>query len=167
MKILSLFVFALGFLQTFLIHFSKGLNYLHEFGWNRPQSLNAARSRWQLCPSWRVFHIVSLDELTHSHKAHMQPGLPWCKGQRDKALLPQESYSQWRCYLVNSPGFLWAQFRGASLPLCAIKESGRHLVQSVCKVHRCNKCHSQEYKQAAALLHYWIFTPVCQNLGIY
>lgn len=90
----------------------------------------------------KVSTSVSLDELTHSHKAHTQPGLPPFKGQRDKALLPQESYSQWRCHFVNSRGSLCAQFRGASLPLCAIKETGRHLDRSVCEVHRCNKCHS-------------------------
>lgn len=85
-----------------------------------------------------LFLLVSshrVTELTHSQF------YPHAKGKVTKPYCLRE-------VAVSGDVTLWAPevssmlFPGASLPLCAIKESGRHLVQSVCKVHCCNKCHS-------------------------
>lgn len=44
------------------------------------------------------------------------------------------------CYLVNCQDFLCMRSSGALLRLYAI-ETRHHLAWSICKVHRCNKCH--------------------------
>lgn len=136
-KIVSLFVLTLFRISAnILIHFSRSLDYLHKFSWRRPQFLK--HSKEQVTVMSILTGLPHLFLLMSSYPAR----LTQYKGRTEKALLLWESYCQWWCYIVNCCHFLCARFLGTLLPLCAIKETSSHLVQSVCKVHCCNKCHS-------------------------
>lgn len=104
----------------------------------------------------RVSTSVSLDELTHTHKAHMQPGLPLCKGQI------QSPVASGKLQSVTGGVTLWTPevssvliSKGLPFPRVPSRKAVAIWSKVFVKFIAAINVILQEYKQAVALLHYW------------